>query len=137
MVSYLRGSCLMNYIRMAAHPSRAGFSATASSLPTSLIFLSSSLFLRVASLYFFAVFLYTAYRYFWRPPREKIDSDMVRSPFIIANVFTPALVTLVNAVPAPTLAVTKTTTSFRAIYTVPAGEQNGQNLLPNIYDPQA
>jgi alpha-glucosidase len=88
--------------------------------------------LSVASLYFFFAFGYISFKYFRRDSKA---TDMVRSPFVIVNAFLAALVTVVVAIPAATPSAT--TTSFRAIFTVGPEASNGQNLLPNIYDPAA
>jgi alpha-glucosidase len=67
---------------------------------------------------------------------------MARSPFVIVNgfilnVFILVLLTVAYALPGPALAPRQTVTSFRPIPTVPSGDSDGKNLLPNIYDPQA
>lgn len=63
---------------------------------------------------------------------------MARSPLLILNAFLLALATIVYAqTPLSTAGVTQTTTSFRAIPTLPSDIDNGANLIPNIFDPQA
>jgi alpha-glucosidase len=62
---------------------------------------------------------------------------MARSPFVIFNSFLLAIFTIVHGLPSPTAIPGGTATSTRVEPTLPASVQNGQNLLPNIYDPRA
>jgi alpha-glucosidase len=96
--------------------------------------MSSPTFYRAACIYFLLVFAYIAYRFLWRQPE---DTNMARSPFVIANGFFLAVLTIVHAFPSPTAAPGGTVTSTRVEPTLPASIQDGQNLLPNIYDPRA
>ena len=110
------------------------FAATPSCFSISLVFPFSPTLYKAACIYFFFAFTYIAYRFLWRQPK---DANMARSPFVIFNGFLLAVLTIVYGLPNPTAAPGGTATSTRVEPTLPASVQDGQNLLPNIYDPRA
>lgn len=119
---------------MAHSTAWPAFAATPSFLPYYLDFLSSPSLFKIASIYFFAAFIYIAYLCLWRQPK---DPNMACSPFAIVNVFLLAVFTIVHGLPSPAASPVSRATSFRTIPTVPASVQDGQNVLSNIYDPKA
>lgn len=66
---------------------------------------------------------------------------MIRSPFMIMNLFVLALWTLVQAQTEITAStshlIAAVATSYRPLYTPPASIDVGQNLIPNVIDPEA
>jgi alpha-glucosidase len=94
---------------------------------------------RVAILYFLCFFGYLLYRNC--RVRSK-QSSMARSPLIIINVFIFVLWSAVFAqspLSAANVQVSadRTSTSPRPIFTVPSSADQGEHLLPNIYDTEA
>lgn len=74
----------------------------------------------------------------------KLTLPWSRTPYLTRIVMAAILLRLVLLGVCPlalaqssTLAPAQTTTSFRAIFTVPSDADQGQTLLPNIQDPQA
>jgi alpha-glucosidase len=113
------------------------WSAFLASLSSILAFLSSPLALRVAIAYCCFALLYVGYRFLWLRPK---DANMARSPVVVATFFVVALMTVVRGLPStvtPAITATTTHTSFRTLFTVPSSADDGQMLLPNIYDPQS
>jgi alpha-glucosidase len=119
---------------MAVNAPWPAFVATPSCFTTSLVFLSSPTLYKAACIYFLLTLTYIAYRFLSRQPK---DANMARSPFVIFNGFLLAILTILHGLPSPIAAPVGTATSTRVEPTLPASVQNGQNLLPNIYDPRA
>src|SRR5436305_6657164 len=106
-----------------------------------------SLFLspRALVLCYLCFFAYLSYCVVWL---RSIKRTMARSTFIALGGFLLSAWTLLiyaqSSTPASSTATAATeataattTTSYRAIPTVPASAQFGQNVLPNIADPEA
>jgi alpha-glucosidase len=94
---------------------------------------------RLVFIYFFIVLIYAVSRYFWLRPKSTMTRSFADG-WVILNLVG---FTLWSIVYAKAIAVTsispasKTTTSWRPIFTVPVESNNGANLIPNILDPDA